>query len=187
MAIAGLVLLIIRANNAIGIVSAVIYASIMIILYVISCVYHALSPKMLGKKVLRVIDHCNVMLMVAGTYTPICLAMLGGRLGWGVFALVWIITIVAVVFNFIDVDKYQVVSVICNLVLGWSALLLIKPILAVCPLKGLLLLVSGGIIYSLGAILYGIGSKKRYMHSIFHFFVIAASILHYLLIYFYVV
>lgn len=187
MAIAGLVLLIIRANNAIGIVSAVIYASIMIILYVISCVYHALSPKLLGKKVLRVIDHCNVMLMVAGTYTPICLAMLGGKLGWGIFSLVWIITIVAVVFNFIDVDKYQVVSVICNLVLGWSALLLIKPILAVCPMKGLILLVSGGIIYSLGAILYGIGSKKRYMHSIFHFFVIAASILHYLLIYFYVV
>lgn len=187
LAIAGLVLLIIRANDAIGVVTGVIYASIMIILYIISCIYHALSPKVKGKKVLRVIDHCNVLLMVAGTYTPICLSMLGGRLGWSMFGIVWGVTLVAIIFNCINVDKYRKISLFCNLVLGWSALFIIKPLINACPINGLVLLICGGIVYSIGAILYGIGAKKKYIHSVFHFFVIGGSLLHYFMIYFYVV
>ncbi len=187
LSIAALVLLIVKASSAIGVVTGVIYASIMILLYVISCIYHALSPKLTGKKVLRVLDHCNVLLMVAGTYTPICLSLLGGALGWIMFGIVWAITVVAIVFNCIDVDKYKVVSVICNLLLGWSALIIIKPLLEACPINGLMLLIAGGIVYSIGAILYGVGSKKRYIHSVFHFFVIGASVLHFFMIYLYVV
>jgi hemolysin III len=187
LAIAGLVLLIIKANSAIGIVTGIIYASIMIVLYIISCVYHSLSFRIKGKKVLRILDHCNIQLMVAGTYTPICLSLLGGTLGWVMFGIVWIVTIIAVVFNCLNVEKYKVVSIICNLLLGWAALFIIKPLMAVCPTNGLVLLIWGGVVYSIGAVLYGIGHKIRYFHSIFHFFVIAGSILHYFMIFFYVV
>lgn len=187
LAIAGLVLLIIKADSAMGVVTGIIYASIMIVLYVISCIYHALSFRIKGKKVLRVLDHCNIQLMVAGTYTPICLSMLGGTLGWVMFGIVWAVTIVAVVFNCLNVEKYKVVSIVCNLLLGWAALFIIKPLIAVCPGTGLSLLIWGGVVYSIGAILYGLGHKVRYMHSVFHFFVIGGSLLHYLMIFFYAV
>ena len=156
LAIAGLVLLIIKADSAMGVVTGIIYASIMIVLYVISCIYHALSFRIKGKKVLRVLDHCNIQLMVAGTYTPICLSMLGGTLGWVMFGIVWAVTIVAVVFNCLNVEKYKVVSIVCNLLLGWAALFIIKPLIAACPSTGLSLLIWGGVVYSIGAILYGL-------------------------------
>lgn len=187
LAIAALVLLIVKANSAIGVVTGVIYASIMIILYVVSCIYHALSPKLTGKKVFRVLDHCNVLLMVAGTYTPICLSLLGGTLGWTVFGIVWAITILAIVLNCIDIDKYKKLCIALNLLLGWAALIIINPLIEACPTNGLFLLIAGGVVYSIGAILYGLGKKKKYMHSVFHFFVIGASVLHFFMIYLYVV
>ena len=187
LAIAGLVLLIIKAESAIGVVTGVIYATIMILLYVISCVYHSLSFRLKGKKVLRIIDHCNVQLMVAGTYTPICLSLLGGKLGWTMFAIVWFVTIVAVIVNCINLEKYKVVSVICNLLLGWAALFIIKPLIAACPAGGLSFLIWGGVVYSIGAILYGLGHKMRYIHSVFHLFVLGGTVLHYFMIFFYVV
>lgn len=185
-AIIALVLCVVKAQTPVAIASSAIYGTFMVILYVISCVYHALSSRISGKKVLRILDHINVMLMVAGTYTPICLSLIGGALGWVIFAIVWAITIVSVVFNAIDVDKYQYVSVACNLILGWGSLLLLPQLLAVCPLSGILaFLVGGGAVYSLGSILYVIGAKKKYIHSVFHFFVIAASVLHFFFIYLY--
>ena len=105
LSIVALVFVILRAHSAVGVTTGVIYCVIMFLLYTISCIYHALSPKLLGKKVLRVIDHCNVMLMVAGTYTPLCLSMIGGLKGLIMFLIVWLVTIIAVVFNSIDVDK----------------------------------------------------------------------------------
>ena len=126
------------------------------------------------------------MLMVAGTYTPICLSLIGGALGWILFAIVWAITILAVVLNAINVDKYETASVVCNLILGWGVLLILPVLLSLCPLHAILLfLVGGGAVYSIGSILYKIGAKKKYMHSIFHFFVIVASVLHFCFIYFY--
>ena len=180
-----LILCIIKANTANAIISCVIYSMLMIILYVISCIYHALSPKVKGKKVLRVIDHCNVMLMVAGTYMPVCLSLFNNYIGWITFSVVWIITIIGVVFNAINVDKYNVVSVICNLLLGWGAVFLIKPMLDIISFKAISLLILGGVLYTIGSILYGLGSKIPYMHSVFHFFVLAGSISHFLFIYLY--
>lgn len=178
-----LILCIIKASNVKSIISVIIYGVLMFILYVISCIYHALGRNVSGKKVLRVIDHINVMLMVAGTYMPICLSLLDAKLGWWVFGIVWFITIIAVVFNAIDVDKYTVISVICNLLLGWGVLLLIKPLLNVCSMNGIILLILGGVMYTVGSILYGIGSKIPYMHSVFHFFVLFGSIFHFIFIY----
>ena len=187
LSIAGLVLIIIRAHDVIGIISSVIYATFMFNLYIISCIYHALSPRLNGKKVLRVLDHSNVLLMVAGTYTPICLCALRGALGWITFSFVWLITVVAIVLNCINIDKYQKLCLACNLGLGWASLLLIGSLLKSCPINGLILLIIGGIIYTIGAILYSLGSRYRYIHSLFHFFILAGSIFHYFFIYFYIV
>ena len=185
LSIVALIFLVLKASSIKAIISVCLYASFMIILYTISCIYHALSPNIGGKKVLRVIDHCNVLLMVAGTYMPICLSLLYGRLGWITFAIVWCITIVGIVFNAINVDKYSLISVICNLVLGWGALLLINPMLNLIPLKGIVYLIIGGVMYTIGSILYGIGKKIPYMHSVFHFFVLLGSLFQFLFIYFY--
>ena len=184
-AIVALILLLVKSHTASAYVSCSIYGALMIILYVISCIYHALSPRVKGKKVLRVIDHCNVMLMVAGTYMPICLSLYNNYIGWITFSIVWIITIIGVVFNAIDVDKYSVISVICNLLLGWGAVFLISSMLKLVPFKAIELLILGGILYTIGSILYGVGRKIPYMHSIFHFFVLGGSICHFLFIYLY--
>ena len=185
LAIAALVLCVVKATTIPGNVSAALYGTFMIFLYTISCIYHALSPRTRGKRVLRVIDHANVFLMVAGTYMPICLSLISGALGWTVFGIVWTVTIVAVVFSCIDVDRYQMVGVACNLILGWGVLFLLPVLLEKVPAVAVWLLVMGGIDYTLGSILYVNGTKVRYMHSIFHFFVLFGSVMHFFFIYLY--
>ena len=187
LAIAALILLIIKAHTITGVLTSILYGVIMINLYIISCIYHALSPNIKGKSVLRSLDHSNVLLMVAGTYTPIALCLIKGSLGWIIFTIVWITTIVGIVFNSINVEKYQKLCLASNLVLGWASLLIIKKLIEVCTPGGLILLIGGGIIYTIGAILYGLGKKHRYIHSVFHFFILGGSILHFFFIYFYVV
>ena len=183
LSIAGLVILLVNSHSAMAAVtSSSIYGSTMIILYVISCIYHGLSKRTRAKGVLRVIDHCNVYLLVAGTFTPITLSLIGGVIGWVWFAIVWIITIIGVVLTSIDVDKYSFASVVLHLALGWSCLICYKPLFGTMDGTEILFLVLGGIFYSIGAALYGIGKKKRYMHSVFHFFVLAGSIFHFFMI-----
>jgi hemolysin III len=173
LSIAGLVLLILKSveiHSTMGVVTSCIYGACLIMLYTISCIYHALSPKLKGKKVLRVIDHCNVFLLEAGTITPLVLCVLPTFLGWTVFGITWGVSILAIVFNAIDVDKFQYASLACNLIIGWSLLFLIKPLLTYFTPMGIECLVLGGVMYSIGAVLYKIGAHKKYMHSIFHFF-----------------
>lgn len=184
LAIAAMVLCIIKASSGHAVVAVVLYGVMMTILYVISCIYHALSPRVKGKKVLRVIDHANVFLMEAGTYMPICLALFFGTwYGWVTFGVVWAVTAVAIVFSSIDVDKYQYVGVACNLILGWGSLLLLPWLIPTVGAKGLTLLIGGGAVYSLGALLYVIGKRRKWFHSIFHFFVLLGSILHFFFVY----
>jgi hemolysin III len=187
LSIAALVICIVHSHSALGVISSCLYGSMMIILYIFSCLYHALSPNIRGKKILRVLDHDNVFLMEAGTYMPVALALLVGNghvaLGWTVFGLVWGITILAIVFTSINVDKYQVIGVICNLVLGWGSLLILPVLLSLTGFSGVLMLVLGGLTYSLGALWYGVGAKVKWMHSVFHFYVLLASVFHFVFIY----
>ncbi|MBP5512333.1 hemolysin III family protein [Candidatus Saccharibacteria bacterium] len=187
LSIAALVVCIVHSHSALGVISSCLYGSMMIILYIFSCLYHGLSPNTKGKKVLRILDHDNVFLMEAGTYMPVALGLLVNSghvaLGWTVFGVVWAITILAIVFTSINVDKYQIIGVICNLVLGWGALLMLPVLVQVLPASGILMLIIGGATYSLGALWFGIGAKIKWMHSIFHFYVILASIFHFILIY----
>ncbi len=187
LAIAALVICIVHSHSALGVISSALYGSMMIMLYIFSCLYHALSPNVRGKKVFRVLDHNMIFLMEAGTYMPVALALLVNSgfvaLGWTVFGIVWLITILAIIFTSINVDKFQIVGVICNLVLGWGALLMLPALMQVLPPAGLLMLILGGATYSIGAIWFGIGTKVKWMHSVFHFYVILASIFHFILIF----
>ena len=167
----------VKNNNTIGIVSSCIYGSTMIIMYTISCLYHALSPKLKAKKVFRVIDHCDIYLFIAGCYTPYCLSLIGGVTGWGIFARIWACAVIGVLLNAIDLEKFIIPTDLMYLVMGWMIIFSYDSIATLLPTPGLDLLIAGGISYTVGAILYAIGSKKKYFHSIFHFFVLLGSIL----------
>lgn len=181
--VVALILMLIKADTPAECATCAIFGTTMIILYVISCVYHSLSPRLTGKKVLRVLDHCNVFLLVFGTYIPISLIGVGGTLGWWLFGFVALITTIGIVFSAVNTDKFQALEVICHLLNGWSILIGLPQLIQHMQLGGTLLLLAGGIAYSLGALLYGIGAKKKYFHSVFHFFCLAGTILQWLAIY----
>lgn len=190
LGIVALVLTIVQSaknHSTIGVVSSCIYGSTMIIMYLNSCLYHAFSLRIKAKKVFRILDHCDIYLFIAGCYTPYCLCLIGGIKGWIIFSIIWLSAIVGVLLNAIDLEKFQIPSVILYLVMGWMIIFSYNSIEEVLALPGLILLITGGVAYTIGAILYGIGSKKRYFHSVFHFFVLAGSILQFLSILIYVV
>ncbi len=177
-------------NNVYGIVSSSIYGTTMIILYTMSSIYHGLSPKTTGKKVMQVLDHCTIFLLIAGSYTPFALCSFREYnlvLGWTIFALIWVMAIIGIVLNAIDLKKYKVFSMICYLVMGWAVIFRADLLPKLLGINGLILLVAGGIAYTIGAILYGLGRKHKYMHSVFHLFIVLGSLLHFFCILFYVV
>ena len=184
----GLVMLIIKASKvgAMAVTTVTLFGTTMILLYTISCIYHALSPRITGKKVMRVIDHGNVFLLVFGTIIPIALVGMKGICGWIYFGIVGFITLLGIIFSAIDVEKNEKIEVMCHLFNGWSAVIFIKPLIAGVGGTGLILIILGGVMYSIGALLYGLGSTKKYMHSVFHFFCIFGTIFHYIAIYLYV-
>ena len=190
LGIAALVLCVIRASlhhNVYGIVTSAIYGTCLIALYTISSVYHGLRPN-LGKRVMQVIDHCTIYFLIAGTYTPFALSAIRPYdpvLGWGLFIFEWAMTALAVTLTAIDLKKYSVFSMICYIGMGWAIIPFAKTTLKVLTMPGFLLLLFGGIAYTIGAILYGIGSKKKWMHSVFHLFVILGSGLQFFSIFFY--
>ena len=185
LSIVGLIIMLINVQNKITFTSYFIYGMSLILLYLISCVYHAIPPYLKLKKIFRVIDHCNVFLLEAGTFTPICLLLIGGAEGFIYFVIIWLITIIGIVLNIVNVDKYQMFSLFLHLLIGWSVVLLLKKILIILDIKGITFLFGGGILYSIGAFLYKIGATKKYMHSVFHFFCLAGSLFHFFLIFLY--
>lgn len=191
LAIAALVLCVIFAaiySDAWGVVGAAIYGGTMIVLYTMSSIYHGLRPNT-AKKVFQVIDHCTIYFLIAGTYTPVTLAGLRPRYpvqAFVIFGIVWACCFMAATLTAIDLKKYQILSMICYLAMGWCIIFFIKPTVECLGLGGTVFLLTGGLAYTIGAVLYGIGKKKKYVHSIFHLFVLAGSVLHFFMILFYV-
>ena len=183
LSIAALVLMLIRARNALEVTTAAIFGTSMIFLYSISCVYHALSPGLRGKKVLRVLDHCSVFLLVFGTYIPASLLGVSGVRGWLLFGLVAFFTALGIVFTALDLERYQLAAVICQLLSGWSILMGASNLRAALGLQGLIWMIAGGVMYSIGAILYGIGKNRKYCHSVFHVFCLLGTFCHFWAIY----
>ncbi len=188
LSIAALILCVVfSAHNGstTAVLSSIIYGVTLIILYTMSTLYHSLAVNN-AKRVFRIIDHCSIFLLIAGTYTPYTLIALEKPLGYILFSIIWGIAIIGIILNAIDLKKYKAISFISYLVLGWIIIFAYNPLKAAVPYGGILLLVSGGIVYTVGAIFYGFGKNVRYFHSIFHLFVLAGSILHFLSILLYV-
>ena len=176
-------------KNTIGIIASAIYGFSMLVLYSMSSIYHGLRPNT-GKKVLQVLDHCTIYFLIAGTYTPI--ALIAFRpvypgLGWGLVAFQWALAALAATLTAIDLKKYNVFSMICYICMGWAVLPFLRQARHVLTDRGFGYLLAGGIIYTIGAVLYGIGAKKRWFHSVFHIFVVLGSGLQLICILFYVV
>ncbi len=171
------------------IVGSAIYGVSLILLYTMSSVYHGLSPNM-GKKVMQVIDHCTIYFLIGGTYTPIVLGsirLVNPVVAWVVFGVVWAACITACVFTAIDLKKYAVLSMICYIGVGWCVIFAIRPTLQALGLGGFLWVLAGGIAYTVGAVLYGLGRTHRYMHSVFHVFVLMGTFFQFVGIFKYVI
>lgn len=167
-------------GNGYGVVSGSIYGVTMIILYTMSSIYHGLSPKRYSKRVFQVLDHCSIFLLIAGSYTPFALCTIreyDTASGWGIFGVIWAVAILGIVLNSIDIKKFKVFSMICYLLMGWCIVFKIGLLPQLLGTAGFVLLLAGGISYTVGAVLYGIGKKHKYMHSIFHLFILLGSLL----------
>lgn len=177
-------------HDAYQVVSAFIYGFSMIILYTMSSVYHGLKNET-AKKVLQIIDHCAIFFLISGTYTPIALVSLreyNMALGWVVFGVVWAVTALGVTLNAIDLKKYSVFSMCCYILQGWCIVLSGRAAIMAIGKMGFLWLLLGGIAYTIGAVFYGVAARKsiRYIHFVFHIFVVAGSVLQFFGILFYV-
>ena len=189
LSIAALVLCVVFSaihGNPYAVVSSCIYGTTLIILYTMSCLYHSFKVNN-AKRVFRIIDHCSIFLLIAGTYTPYTLVSLNSTLGWVMFSIIWGCAIIGIILNSIDLKKYKVISMILYLAMGWAVIFTFKPLIKAIEMSGIYLLLAGGIIYTVGAIFYGIGKKYKYMHSVWHLFVLGGSVCHYLSILLYVV
>lgn len=163
-----------------AVVGSAIYGFSIISLFTVSSVYHGLKT-CTAKKVMRAIDHCTIYLLIAGTYTPILLAAIRidhPLLAWGIFGVEWGLAALAITLTAIDLKKYGKFSMFCYLAMGWLIVIAIKPTIAAITWSGFLWLLAGGVAYTIGAILYGVGKKKKYIHSVFHVFVDVACICH---------
>lgn len=178
IAVAALVLLIVFCEKKpMNVVSVSIFGTTMVLLYTISTIYHALGINR-AKVVFRSLDHCTIFLLIAGTYTPITLVCLGGARGWVMFGVVWAAAILGVILNALSVERFKIVSMVCYLAMGWVVVFAMKYVLANMSRAGFWCLLAGGLCYTFGAILYGLGKKIPYIHSVFHLFVLAGSVLH---------
>ena len=177
-------------GDAWGIVGSVVYGVSIILLFTMSSIYHGLIP-IKAKKVFRVIDHCTIYLLIAGTYTPIVLVSLrvtSPFWAWIVFGIVWSSAILAITLTAIDMHKFRVFSMISYLAMGWCILICLKDCILAVGAIGMWLIFFGGVLYTIGAVIYMIGKKKNipYVHSVFHVFVLFACILHFFAIFLFV-
>ncbi|MBQ8555166.1 MAG: hemolysin III family protein [Clostridia bacterium] len=188
LGIAALVLCIVKSCSPLDgykLASSIVFGLTTTLLYLMSCLYHALKVNK-AKRVFRVIDHCTIFLLIAGTYTPYTLITLRGTTGWILFGVVWGVGLLGIVLNAVSLKRFAKLSVFCYIALGWVVVFASKELFSSLAFPGLMLLLFGGIAYTLGAILYAIGSRKRYFHSVFHFFCMIGTALHFFSIYLYV-
>ena len=185
LSIAGLVLLIVkgvRSHNPTKLLSFIVFGITLTLLYTASTLYHSLyinvkSEKL--KRILRLLDHSAIYLLIAGTYTPFALISIGGTLGRNIFILVWVLAIIGIVLKVFFVGKYPVLFTATYLIMGYLILFAWKTLVRNIPKGALILLVLGGLTYTIGVFFYAF-QRYRYNHFVWHFFVLGGSILHYL-------
>lgn len=172
-------------QNKWGIVSGVIYGFTVILLFTMSSIYHGLNglTNEILKKIFRVIDHSTIFTLIAGSYTPVILNNFRAVYpveAWTILAIIWGLAIFGIVLNFTDLERFKVLSMVCYIGMGWLAMPLYKKLIDVYGITFFALILIAGIVNSAGAILYVIGKKKKYMHSVFHVFVDIAALINFL-------
>jgi hemolysin III len=186
LAIAGTPVLIVYAalhGDALSVVSASLYGASMILLYLFSTLYHSITNKS-GKRVLQVFDHCSIFILILGTYIPVTLGLIRGWLGWTLFGINAAVALIGIVLNAVSVQKFHKFSLLLYLLSGWSVLPAIKPLLSLITPGGFALVLAGGLFYTVGVWFYR-REEVRYMHLVWHLFVLAGSICHYFFVLFY--
>jgi hemolysin III len=187
LALAGMVTLIVlsaRQGDPWKIVSFSLYGASLFLLYVFSTLYHSLRGR--AKAAFRRLDRLAIYLLIAGTYTPFALVTLRGGWGWSLFGTIWGLAVVGMALEFLPRRGARVLPVVIYLLMGWLALIALKPLLQALPTTGFVWLVLGGLLYTGGVIFYGLDEKLRHAHGVWHLFVLAGSVSHYVAIFFYV-
>jgi len=187
LSIAALVLLVIKSSltgTASHIVSFSIFGTSLIILYAASALFHNAKDLKIRRR-LNIFDHASIYILIAGTYTPFTLVTLNGTIGWVLFGVTWGIALTGVILKLFYTGKFEKLSTIAYVLMGWLIVFAVKPLLINLPFEGIVWLVAGGITYTVGAVLYSI-NKLPYNHAIFHIFVLLGSFCHFITVYFYV-
>ncbi|MDY6926768.1 MAG: hemolysin III family protein [Pseudomonadota bacterium] len=184
-AIVGLVFMLLRAENSISVTASAVYGGTLIFMFLSSTIYHAVTHQK-AKGLLKLFDHSAIYLLIAGTYTPLTLVAIGGKLGVIATAFIWVLAIAGVAFKMIARHRFPKVSVVTYLIMGWIVVGLIYPLYQAMPGSGLWLIVAGGLCFSIGVLFY-VAKSKKYTHAIWHLFVIGGCSCHYFSIYYYVV
>lgn len=164
--------------------ASLIFGSTLVLLYLMSTLYHgAVNPK--KREILRVFDHCSIFVLIAGTYTPFTMISLRDTVGGWLGTAIWVTAILGIILNIISIEKFKRLSMICYIGMGWAIILTAKDLLLTVDFNAIILMVIGGIFYTAGTIFY----KKRseYMHFVWHLFVIAGSVFHFMAIYNYII
>ena len=167
-------------ENVWGIVSGSIYGGTIIIMYTMSSLYHGLKPET-AKKVFRILDHCSIFILIAGTYTPILLGRFRELFpidAWVIFAVLWGTAAIGISCNSIDLKKFNKASFVCYLLMGWCMVFRLPNFLAAYPIELYIFILAGGASYTIGAVFYMFGQKKKFIHSVFHLFAVTATLLH---------
>ena len=187
LSIVALFLLVIKARNygdSTAITSFAIYGLSMVILYAASTFYHASKTPELRYK-LNIFDHASIYVLIAGTYTPFTLVTLNGWVGWTIFGVSWGLALIGIILKLFYTGKYDKISTIAYVLMGWLIVFAIKPLITNLSYEGLIWLFSGGIFYTVGAILYSM-NKMKYNHAIFHIFVLLGTFSHFMAVYYHV-
>lgn len=173
-----------NSKGAMAITSVSIFGASLILLYLTSCLYHSLT-NFKAKSVFRKLDHCMIYILITGTYTPVCLSLIGGWVGWTVWGINVACTVLGVTLNAISVHKFDKISQVLYIIMGWSILMASYSMIKIIPVPGLILALAGGIFYTLGTFFY---RKKsvRFAHFVWHLFVILGSLPHFAMIFYYV-
>jgi hemolysin III len=186
-AFTGLVMLVVlaaRQGDVWKIISFSIYGASLVLVYTFSTLYHGLEGK--AKELFAELDHHPIYILIAGTYTPFTLVTLRGSWGWSIFAIVWSLAALGSLLELLSKKEQRILPVVIYLLMGWIILIALRPLLQVMPMKGFVWLLSGGLFYSVGVVFYALDDRVRYFHNIWHIFVLAGSICHYLTVLFFV-
>jgi hemolysin III len=188
VSIAGLVFLIVFSSTygqASHIASCTVFGISLVLLYTASTLYHSFQKPNI-KHVLKILDHSCIYVLIAGTYTPFMIVIVRGALGWTIFAIVWSLTILGIIFKAFFVNRFKIVSTLAYILMGWLIIFAFKPLFQTLPGSGIAWLVAGGLAYTLGTIFYA-WKTLPFNHAIWHLFVLAGSVCHFMAVLFYII